>query len=65
MHFSNVLLVVFCSTLFVVNGMKILSSASRQLNRRETNLVKRLVKRQALNGLFLLLLLRRRSELKL
>jgi hypothetical protein len=42
--------IVLCATIYVACGAKLLASSSRQLNRRETNLVKRLVKRQALNG---------------
>jgi hypothetical protein len=41
---------VLCATIYVACGLKLLASSSRQLNRRETKLVKRLVKRQALNG---------------
>ncbi len=42
--------IVLYATIYVACGMKLLSSSSRQLNRRETKLVKRLVKRQALTG---------------
>jgi hypothetical protein len=42
--------IVLCATIYVACGMKLLASSSRQLNRRETKLVKRLVKRQAVNG---------------
>jgi hypothetical protein len=42
--------VVLCAAIYVACGMKLLASSSRQLNRRETKLVKRLVKRQAPNG---------------
>jgi len=42
--------IVLCATIYVAWGMKLLSSSSRQLNRRETKLVKRLVKRQAASG---------------
>jgi hypothetical protein len=42
--------IVLCATIYVACGMKLLASSSRQLNRRETKLVKRLVKRQASNG---------------
>lgn len=37
---------VLCATIYVACGMKLLASSSRQLNRRETKLVKRLGKRQ-------------------
>ena len=43
-------LIVLCATIFVADGIKILASSSRQLNRRETKLVRRLVKRQAASG---------------
>jgi hypothetical protein len=42
--------IVLYATIYVACGMKLLASSSRQLNRRETKLVKRLVKRQALTG---------------
>jgi len=41
---------ILCTTVYVVCGEKLLASSSRQLNRRETKLVKRLVKRQVLSG---------------
>ncbi len=42
--------IVLCATIYVACAMKLLASSSRQLNRREIKLVKRLVKRQAING---------------
>ncbi|CAF1407701.1 unnamed protein product [Adineta ricciae] len=43
------LTIVLCVTISVAHGAKLLASSTRQMNRRETKLVKRLVKRQALN----------------
>ena len=43
-------LFVLCAAIYVACGLKLLASSSRELNRRETKLVKRLVKRQAPNG---------------
>lgn len=42
--------VVLCVAICVASATKLLASSSRQLNFREANLLKRLVKRQAYNG---------------
>jgi hypothetical protein len=42
--------IVLCAAIYVASATKLLASSSRQLNYRETNLLKRLVKRQAYNG---------------
>ena len=44
------LTIVLCVAISVAYGTKLLASSTRQMKRRETKLVKRLVKRQALNG---------------
>jgi hypothetical protein len=42
--------IVLCAAIYATSATKVIASSSRQLNRRETNLVKRLAKRQAYNG---------------
>lgn len=43
-------LIVLCMTIYLADGIQLLASSSRQLNRRETKLVRRLVKRQTPSG---------------
>ena len=42
--------VVLCVAIYAASATKLIASSSRAMNRRETKLVRRLVKRQAYNG---------------
>jgi hypothetical protein len=42
--------IVLCAAICVASATKVLASSSRELNRRETNIFKRIFKRQAYGG---------------